>query len=349
MTETTNEGVAGQIAENLRIYQDAAQRLLTALTPAGSSRKAADGSESNEPVGAIADYQYISNLQHFAGTQLNDLSTAAQSMMNLMFMRPEAAYEKITNFWMEQFRVLSGMSGLTPDKGDHRFDDPVWTSTPLYKQWMQTYLSVRNSLEEWVNALPVDHNEAERLRFTFSLLTEALAPSNWPSNPVALRRYMETGGASALRGLNNIVDDIVNNGGMPSMVKRSALRVGKDMGNTPGKVVYRTEVFELIQYVPTTPDVYARPYLMVPPQINKFYFYDLSPKKSLIRFALDSGLKEGVRRHRQKQIGPAEYRALPRGARNGSRRELLRRRGPLPLPKSAEGSSTYGYRGRAPG
>jgi poly[(R)-3-hydroxyalkanoate] polymerase subunit PhaC len=292
MTETTNEGVAGQIAESLRIYQDAAQRLLAALTPAGNPSGAADGSaEGAEQVGPIADYQYISNLQHYAGTQLSDLSAAAQSMMNLMFMRPEAAYEKITNFWMEQFRILSGLSALTPEKGDHRFDDLAWTNTPLYKQWMQTYLSVRNSLEEWVNALPVDHNEAERIRFTFSLLTEALAPSNWPSNPVALRRYLETGGASALRGLNNIVDDIINNGGMPSMVKRSALKVGKDMGNTPGKVVHRTEVFELIQYAPRTAEVYTRPYLMVPPQINKFYFYDLSPKKSLIRFALESGLQ----------------------------------------------------------
>ena len=293
---TKNKGrtkkTADNLADNLKEYQDAAQQLVEVVTSEGVPGKPTDGSdESVEPVGAVADYQYLTGLQQFAGTQIGDIAAAGQKMMGLVYQRPDVALGNIGRFWMEQFRILTGSSDLAPDKGDHRFDDPAWSENRLYRQGMQTYLSVRNSLEQWVDGLPVDHNEAERIRFTLSMLTEALAPSNFPSNPAAVRRYLDTRGASAIRGLRNMVDDIIHNGGMPSMVKRGALQVGKDLGSTPGKVVYRSEVFELIQYAPMTTNVHARPYLMVPPQINRFYFYDLSPKKSLVRFALESGLQ----------------------------------------------------------
>jgi polyhydroxyalkanoate synthase len=212
-------------------------------------------------------------------------------MLQLMFQRPDVALENINKFWSEQFKILTGASDLAPTPDDHRFDDPTWRENPSYKLAMQTYLSLRDGLNQWVDGLPVDHKEAERIRFMTSLVTEALAPSNWPTNPVALQRFLDTGGKSALRGLQNMVDDLLHNNGMPSMVKRDVLKVGKDMATTPGKVVHRSEVFELIQYLPTTDEVRARPFLMVPPQINKYYFYDLSPKKSLIRFAVESGLQ----------------------------------------------------------
>lgn len=293
MTEgTKNEPVANHIAESLQAYQDAAQRLVDMLVRSGVPRGVAGGlAGAAGPGSSAADYKPLTGLPNFAGAQLGDIGAAAQSMMNLMFQRPDVAYEKITRFWMEQFRIYAGVSTLAPEKGDRRFNDPTWSQNPFYKQGMQTYLSVRNTLEDWVSALPMDHKEAERVRFGLSLLTEALAPSNWPSNPEALKRYLDTRGESAIRGLKNIVDDIMHNGGMPSMVKRGALKVGEDMGTTPGKVVYRSEVFELIQYAPRDGKVYARPFLMVPPQINKYYFYDLSPKKSLIRFGVESGLQ----------------------------------------------------------
>ena len=285
---TKSEGVTKQIADSLQSYQDAAQGLMDVLTHMGSP---AGSEEGGHRVGEVVDYQYLTGLQHFAATQLSDMTAATQTMMNVMFQRPDVAYEKVTRFWMEQFRIFTGVSNVSPSRGDHRFDDPAWSNNPLYKQAMQTHLSVRDCLEGWVNELPVDRKEAERVRFTLSLLTDAMAPSNWPSNPAALKRYLETRGESAVRGLRNFIDDVIHNGGMPSMVKRGALKVGEDLGNTPGKVVYRSDVFELIQYAPMTEEVYARPFLMVPPQINKFYFYDLSPKKSLIRFAVESGLQ----------------------------------------------------------
>ena len=286
------DGVQKQIADNLRIYQDAAQELvdaLTHMTPHGWPTETLH--ESARSVGEVVDYQYISGLQQLAAEQIGDFSAAAQGVMTLMFQQPEVAYQKIMRFWTDQFRIYTGTSDIAPAKGDHRFDDETWSSNPFYRQAMQNHLSVRRCLEDWVDDLPIDHKEAERVRFAVSILTDALAPSNWPTNPAALKCFVETKGESAVRGLRNFVDDIVHNGGMPSMVKRDALKVGEDLGSTPGKVVYRSEVFELIQYAPTTEQVHARPFLMVPPQINKFYFYDLSPKKSLIRFGLESGLQ----------------------------------------------------------
>ena len=279
-----------QILDTLRSNQDAVQRLLDSIMQVGSLRASGQKTDDGgEPASNIADH--ISGAQPFVGLQLDDIGASARKMWELMFQRPDVALEQITRFWTDQFRLLTGNSDLAPAKDDHRFDDPAWKENPIYKLGMQTYLSLRKGLDEWVDALPVEHKEAERIRFTLSLVTEALAPTNWPTNPAALRRFVETGGASAIRGLRNMVDDITNNNGMPSMVKRGVLKVGRDMANTPGKVVHRSEVFELIQYAPMTEEVRARPFLMVPPQINKYYFYDLSPKKSLIRFAVESGLQ----------------------------------------------------------
>jgi len=101
----------------------------------------------------------------------------------------------------------------------------------------------------------------------------------------------ETGGASLVKGLTHMLEDLANNGGMPSQVDMKAFQVGKDLGISPGAVVFKNEVLELIQYQPTTPQVYQRPQLFVPPQVNKFYLMDLSPNKSLIRYLVANGLQ----------------------------------------------------------
>ena len=219
------------------------------------------------------------------------LADFGQQLNALMLQRPSLPFASINKFWVEQFRVLVGASDIAPTRDDHRFDDAAWRENVYYKTLMQSYLVFRRAVDEWVDALPVGHDRVERIRFAVSLLAEAVSPSNWPTNPAALKRCIETGGASAVHGLEHMLDDLVHNGGMPSTVKRDALEVGRELATTPGKVVHRTNVFELIQYAPATKEVHARPFLMVPPQINRFYFYDLSEKKSLIRFAVESGLQ----------------------------------------------------------
>jgi len=280
--------VTRQIMDALRIQQDAARQLLQATLAKPSTAAHPRDDKLTRP-SQVADQ--VAGAQPAVGPQLHDLGAVARALMQLWFQRPDVAIEQVSRFWTEQLRILTGTSAIEPARDDHRFDDTTWKENPAYRQGMQTYLLLRNGLQQWIDSLALEHKESERLKFMVSLVTEALAPSNWPTNPAALKRYLETGGASALRGLQHMIDDLLHNQGMPSTVKRGALKVGQDLATTAGKVIHRSEVFELIQYAPVTDEVYERPYLMVPPQINKFYFYDLSPKKSLVHYALESGLQ----------------------------------------------------------
>ena len=123
------------------------------------------------------------------------------------------------------------------------------------------------------------------------MLTSALAPTNTLlGNPAALKTALETGGGSLRAGARNFVSDVRHNGGLPSQVDRSEFVVGEDVAVTPGAVVYRNEVLELLQYRPQTTSVHPIPVVVVPPQINKYYFMDLSPARSLTEYALQQGL-----------------------------------------------------------
>ena len=111
------------------------------------------------------------------------------------------------------------------------------------------------------------------------------------TNPAAVRKLVDTGGRSLRQGLQNYFDDLIKNRGMPSMVDASAFKVGENLATTPGAVVFRNDLIELIHYAPTTAKVWRRPLVVTPPQINKYYALDLSPDKSMVRFLLDSGLQ----------------------------------------------------------
>ena len=138
----------------------------------------------------------------------------------------------------------------------------------------------------------MDKHDAERARFVVSLVVDAMSPTNWlGGNPTALKRIVDTGGASFVHGLENLVGDLAYNGGLPAQVDKRKFTVGKNLATTAGSVVYRTPVMELIQYQPVTTEVRSRPLLIAPPQINEFYVFDLVPEKSIIQFALDGGLQ----------------------------------------------------------
>jgi polyhydroxyalkanoate synthase len=123
-----------------------------------------------------------------------------------------------------------------------------------------------------------------------SLFTETVAPTNsLLGNPAAMKKMYETGGASLVRGLTHMIEDLANNGGLPSQVDMKAFQVGKDLALSPGAVVFKNDVLELIQYQPTTQEVYRRPLLVVPPQVNKYYAMDLSPNKSVVRYLVANG------------------------------------------------------------
>ena len=147
-------------------------------------------------------------------------------------------------------------------------------------------------MQEWVDEVGFDALERERARFLAQLVADALAPSNFLlGNPSALRKARATRGWSLLRGLRHFARDLVRNGGMPSQVDTSAFRVGGNIATTEGAVVHRDPILELIQYRPLRATVSARPILIVPPQINKFYVYDLTAEKSMVRFLLERGFQ----------------------------------------------------------
>ena len=139
------------------------------------------------------------------------------------------------------------------------------------------------------------------------------------TNPAAVRKFVDTGGQSLWRGLKNYFEDLTKNGGMPSMVDTSAFKVGENLATTPGAVVFRNELLELIQYTPTTPKVWKRPLVMTPPQINKYYALDLSPDKSMVRFLLDSGIQAVLR-----QLAQSRPRSIATGDSTPMSRHLTR-------------------------
>ncbi len=192
-------------------------------------------------------------------------------------------------------RILRGTDEIVPSPRDKRFADPAWSTNPAYRRLAQSYLAVTgsvNALVEAYEARGADWREVEQARFVINAFTSALAPTNTLlGNPAAVKRAFDTGGRSVLRGMGHLLSDLRHNGGLPTQTDRSAFTVGTDLGISPGAVVHRDEVIELIQYTPSTPHVRQRPVLIVPPPIGRFYFLDLRPGRSLVEYAVSRGLQ----------------------------------------------------------
>src|SRR5476651_1081837 len=134
-------------------------------------------------------------------------------------------------------------------------------------------------------------DDRARAHFAFSLLNDAVSPSNTLLNPLAIKELLNSGGNSVVRGMSNLFEDLLHNNGLPRQVSKHAFEVGKTVAVTPGSVVFRNELLELIQYKPMSEKQYARPILIVSPQINKYYIFDLSPSNSFVQYALKNGLQ----------------------------------------------------------
>jgi polyhydroxyalkanoate synthase len=205
---------------------------------------------------------------------------------------PQALLRGASGAGRELLRVARGKSEVAPDKGDKRFADPAWRENPVYRAVMQTYLYLGSGVDGVVDNLGVEGVNAERARFALTLVREALAPTNFLlGNPAALKRFVDTGGGSVRHGIANWAGDLRHNRGMPSMVDRRPFRLGENIAATPGAVIHRTEVFELIQYTPQSRTVHQRPMLVVPPQVNKYYALDLAPGRSMVEYLLKQGIQ----------------------------------------------------------
>jgi poly[(R)-3-hydroxyalkanoate] polymerase subunit PhaC len=172
-------------------------------------------------------------------------------------------------------------------EGDKRFADRTWSDNPAFFAIRQAYLAAAQLAHEVLAAGSGDAVDDAKAALATGFLLDALAPTNFLlTNPAALKRAFETGGASVAAGTRNMVDDLINNDGRPRQVDTRPFRVGENLAATPGQVVFRNDLMELIQYAPQTKQVRAVPVLASPPWINKYYVMDLAPGRSFLEWAV---------------------------------------------------------------
>lgn len=178
----------------------------------------------------------------------------------------------------------------TPLAGDKRFSDPAWTANPFLASMLEAYLVRAQSALKLIDSSALPEATRRKARFALTMLTDALAPSNIPwLNPTVIKEAYDTGGASLMRGMQNYLHDLQTNDGKPQQVDISSFELGRNLAATPGRVVFRNELIELLAYEPQTTQVYARPLLCSPPWINKYYIMDLAPGRSFIEWAVRHG------------------------------------------------------------
>src|SRR4030088_1096990 len=176
--------------------------------------------------------------------------------------RPGKVGAEVARTGLELGRILAGQSKLKPPDGDRRFADQAWTENPFHRRLLQGYLALTAAAHRLVDDAGLKPADRQRAQFAVTLLADALSPTNaLVSNPAAVKRAFETAGLSLIRGARNLVRDLRENGGVPSPVNSRPFKVGGNLAPSPGAVVHRDEVFELIQYKPATETVFERPLL----------------------------------------------------------------------------------------
>ena len=210
-----------------------------------------------------------------------DLIDSAKTLAKQAATHPAALLRGYAGLLGELTKVISGASELVPEAGDKRFADPAWKDSKIHGTWLQAYLALGESMKRYAKNAGLDPQAAERATFLMSQISDALAPTNFlAGNPAALKRAIDTGGKSLLKGLQNFLDDVSKGRPVPSQVNERPFKVGENLAATPGSVVLRTEMFELLQYAPQTEQVRQRPLLVVPSIVNKYYAADLAPERS---------------------------------------------------------------------
>jgi len=244
--------------------------------------------------GTVSDQAARSTLalNPLVGVRSQDLLDAAAIMLRAVMNEPTIAAKQWLWFVGELAKIATGQSDRSPQAGDRRFADPAWKSSNLYRGLLQAYLALGSAFDAFVDQSSLSELDKTRARLITTIVFDALAPTNaLLTNPAALKQFIDSGGESLWRGFKNYVGDAVQNRGLPSQVNKSAFKVGENLARTPGAVVFRNPLLELIQYAPTTPNVRKRPLVITPPQINKYYAMDLSPDKSMVQFLLNSGIQ----------------------------------------------------------
>jgi polyhydroxyalkanoate synthase len=235
--------------------------------------------------------------------ELNEASNAIAAVMAAWAARPEELAAKqarlaedMIELWGRTHRRFMGEKVepmIKPAPGDNRFRDQDWSENPFFDFCKQAYLLSSNWAEDLItSAEGVEDQTRRRAQFRLTQITSALSPSNFPfTNPEVMRTTMSSNGENLVKGMSQLLKDLDESGELLKLRQTdlSAFAVGRNLAVTPGKIVYRNPIMELIQYEPSTQTAHALPLMIVPPWINKYYILDLVPQKSFIRWLVDQG------------------------------------------------------------
>jgi polyhydroxyalkanoate synthase subunit PhaC len=216
--------------------------------------------------------------------------TAAAKVAVALARRPGRLAGRVRELGGEVGRAGLGRSQLAPAKGDRRFADPAWQGNWLLRRMLQAYLATAETVEQLISDAELDWRTERQARFAATNILDALSPTNFPwSNPAVLHEIVDTGGANLVKGGRNFVADMSHAPHLPASVDTSQFELGENLALSPGSVVLRTEVFELIHYRPSTQGVRDVPLLFVPPTINRYYILDLAPGRSMVEYLVGEG------------------------------------------------------------
>jgi polyhydroxyalkanoate synthase len=269
------------LAENMAQLVDQGRKALAAAigsVDAGGARSelAANVADATKTLGTVAEY-WLAKPERAAVAQAE-------------------LYGGLTEIWRQTMRRYTGENVppiVLPDPSDKRFASPEWEQNPFFDWLRQSYLYAARWAGDMVDkAEGLDPQTRAKALFYTRLIASAVSPSNFiATNPELLRATIENKGENLVRGMKMFAEDLSAGGGVLKIRQTddTKFRLGVDLANTPGKVVWRNDVMELIQYAPTTEEVYVRPLLITPPWINKFYVLDLNKEKSFVRWAVEQG------------------------------------------------------------
>ncbi len=247
-------------------------------------------------------YRQVEALKHGLAARADPFGVAAPLLHAQLawLMHPQELSERMasltTDLWQLQWHSFHRTLGLPradpvqPHADDPRFADPVWTEAPTWDLVKEWYLAYTHHMQDMLFETPgLSGKERRRAAFWWRKWLNAVAPTNYLwTNPIALRRAAETRGESLWHGLHNMLDDL--QAGNVRMTDPDHFRVGENLATTPGAVIFRNRLLEVIHHAPAQATVHAEPVVIVTPWINKFYILDLNPKKSMVRYLLDQGL-----------------------------------------------------------
>jgi|TARA_B110000908_G_scaffold62759_1_gene76223 polyhydroxyalkanoate synthase len=281
--DSTKDTETGQNLEkleaNLQRIEELSQRLVSAM---GSGRKVPTSLQGPNPD------LYVKAAGAYASEMMNNPAKMIESQV--------AFWGKSVKHYVEAQHLLAqGKLEAPADSAprDRRFANEMWDTNPYFNFVKQQYLTNAEAIQQSVSEIDtLDAGEQRRLEYFSQQIIDMMSPTNFlATNPEALSLAAETDGESLVAGLENLVADLERNNGdlVVTLADKDAFQVGENLGTTPGQVVFRNRLFELIQYTPTTETVHETPLIIFPPWINKFYILDLKPQNSLIKWAVDQG------------------------------------------------------------